>query len=285
MLAANETVAEHLCALHKPAVYRVHEKPAPDKAEGLKTLLAPFGYDVPQADGFTLQKILDDVREKPEAPVVGALILRSMMKARYDVQNLGHFGLAAEYYCHFTSPIRRYPDLMVHRCLTLVIGDGEAGEGHTMPWEKKMAALAARAAEQSSARELAIQAAEREIEKLYMAEYMHGHLGETFPGTVSGVVKQGLFIALPNCGGFAARRRSSLRPLAPRRGAHDPPGGVYRDSVFLRHGAGGALCRRRPGHGGDHLCTAGWGDLRQRSSGPAAARASAGEGAASQKAH
>lgn len=198
MLAANETVAEHLCALRKPAVYRVHEKPAPDRAEGLRTLLAPFGYDVPQADGFTLQKILDDVREKPEAPVVGALILRAMMKARYDVRDLGHFGLAAEHYCHFTSPIRRYPDLMVHRILSKVIEDGAAGEGRAMPWEKKTAALAARAAEQSSARELAIQAAEREIERLYMAEYMHGHLGETFPGTVSGVVKQGLFIALPN---------------------------------------------------------------------------------------
>ena len=198
MLLANETVAKHLFDRHKPAVYRVHEKPTSDKAEGLKTQLAPFGYAFQEADNFTLQKILDDARDKPEAPIISTLVLRSLMKARYDVQNLGHFGLAAKYYCHFTSPIRRYPDLMVHRILTRVIEDGPAGEGRTMPWEKGLAAAAQRAAGQSSEREIAAQNAEREIEKFYMAEYMAAHLGETMVGAVSGVTKFGLFIMLPS---------------------------------------------------------------------------------------
>lgn len=194
MLAANECVAQHLFDRSKPAVYRVHEKPSLDKTEGLKTMLEPFGYAVLEADSFALQKILDDAKDKPESPIISTMILRSLMKARYDVQNLGHFGLAAKYYCHFTSPIRRYPDLMVHRILTKVIQDGTL-EG-TAPWEKKMAIMAQKAAVQSSEREIAAQSAEREIQKLYMAEYMQGHIGETFSGAVSGVTKFGLFVML-----------------------------------------------------------------------------------------
>ncbi len=205
MLAANETVAQHLFDRGKPAVYRVHEKPSLDKTEGLKTMLEPFGYSVLEADSFTLQKILDDAKEKPESPIISTMILRSLMKARYDVQNLGHFGLAAKYYCHFTSPIRRYPDLMVHRILTKVIedeGTGEVGRGlapaasPAAPWEKKMAVMAQKAAVQSSEREIAAQSAEREIEKLYMAEYMQAHIGEEFSAAVSGVTKYGLFVML-----------------------------------------------------------------------------------------
>ena len=190
MLAANECVAEHLNRLEKPAVYRVHEKPSLDKAESLRAMLAPLGYDLQQADNFTLQKLLDQVKGKPEAPAVSAMVLRSLMKARYDVENLGHFGLAAKYYCHFTSPIRRYPDLMVHRILTALL-DGKL-EGA----QKKLSAAAQRAAVQSSQRELAAQAAEREIEKLYMAEFMAGHIGEQFPAAVSGVTRFGLFVML-----------------------------------------------------------------------------------------
>lgn len=194
MLAANETVAQHLFERGKPAIYRVHEKPSVDKTEGLKTMLEPFGYPLQEADSVTLQKILDDVRDKPEASIVGTIVLRSLMKARYDVQNLGHFGLAAPYYCHFTSPIRRYPDLMVHRILTKVLADG-SDEG-AAPWEKKLALLAQKAAVQSSERELAAQSAEREIEKLYFAEFMQGHIGEMFPGAASGVTKYGIFVLL-----------------------------------------------------------------------------------------
>ncbi|MPM14972.1 Ribonuclease R [bioreactor metagenome] len=111
------------------------------------------------------------------------------MKARYDSENLGHFGLAAEYYCHFTSPIRRYPDLMVHRALTAMI------EGKP---EKKLESAVKKAAIQSTARELAADSAEREIEKCYIAEYMLGHLGEEFDGIVSGVIRFGLFVTLPS---------------------------------------------------------------------------------------
>ncbi len=193
MLSANECVAEHLNRLEKPAVYRVHEKPSPDKTETLRAMLAPLGYTLRQADQFSLQKLLEQVRDKQEGPAVSTMVLRSLMKARYDAANLGHFGLAAEYYCHFTSPIRRYPDLMVHRILTALL-EGRLRGGT----EKKLAAAAQKAAVQSSQRELAAQAAEREIEKRYMAEYMAGHVGETFPGAVSGVTRFGLFIMLEN---------------------------------------------------------------------------------------
>ncbi len=192
MLAANETVARYLHDLNRPAVYRVHEKPTGDKVERLRAMLAPFGLDVGAADHFALQKVLKEVEGRPEEPAVNAVVLRSMMKARYDPQNLGHFGLAAEYYCHFTSPIRRYPDLMVHRVLSALL----AGELHGNT-EGKLSKAAERAAVQSSQRELAAQSAEREIEKFYMAEFMADHVGEKFPAAVSGVTRNGLFVMLP----------------------------------------------------------------------------------------
>ncbi len=193
MLAANECVAQHLARVEKPAVYRVHEKPSLDKTESLKAMLAPLGYDLKEADNFSLQKLLDGARGRPEAPAVANLVLRSMMKARYDTENLGHFGLAAPYYCHFTSPIRRYPDLMVHRILTALLEGRLEGAA-----ERKLAAAAGKAARQSSERELAAQTAEREIEKRYLAEYMRQHVGERFPGAVSGVTRFGLFVMLAN---------------------------------------------------------------------------------------
>lgn len=192
MLAANECVAEHLNRLDKPCVYRVHEKPSTDKAETLRAMLAPLGYDLKEADGPSLQKLLDTAKGKPEEAAVSMMVLRSLMKARYDGENLGHFGLAAKYYCHFTSPIRRYPDLMVHRILTALL-DGRLSGG----MERRLAAAVQKAAVQSSQRELAAQSAEREIEKRYMAEFMAGHVGETFAGTVSGVTRFGLFVLLP----------------------------------------------------------------------------------------
>ena len=192
MLAANETVARYLHGLNKPAVYRVHEKPSADKIERLRAMLAPFGLDAGAADHFALQKVLKEVEGKPEEPAVNAILLRSLMKARYDPQNLGHFGLAAEFYCHFTSPIRRYPDLMVHRVLTALL----AGTLHGSS-EGKLRTAVEKAAAQSSQRELAAQSAEREIEKFYMAEFMQDHIGEKFPGAVSGVTRYGLFVTLP----------------------------------------------------------------------------------------
>jgi len=192
MLAANETVAKYLFDLEKPAVYRVHEKPSAEKTESLKAMLAPLGFALGEVDGFSLQKVLDGVKGKPEAPAVSMMVLRSMMKARYDVEDLGHFGLGAPHYCHFTSPIRRYPDLMVHRSLHALWDKQEQNPTRV----RKLTAACGRAAVQSSQREIAAQSAERDIDKLYFAEYMHGHLGEEFDGTVSGVTRFGLFVAL-----------------------------------------------------------------------------------------
>ena len=189
MLAANECVAEHLNRLDKPAIYRVHEKPSQEKRQALRAVLDPMGYQLPQADNFALQKVLSQARGRPESAAVSAAVLRALMKARYEAVNLGHFGLAAEFYCHFTSPIRRYPDLMVHRILTALLEGRLTGTA-----EKRLSTAAKRAAVQSSQRELAAQSAEREIEKLYLAEFMSGHIGETFRAAVSGVTRFGVFV-------------------------------------------------------------------------------------------
>jgi len=189
MLLANETVAEHLYNRKKPAVYRIHEKPTSDKAETLRALLAPLGYALTGTDNFALQHTLSQARGRPEQALVHMLVLRALMKARYDSENLGHFGLASQYYCHFTSPIRRYPDLMVHRALTAMLEDKP---------DNKLAAAVKKAAVQSSERELAAAEAEREIEKCYMAEYMQAHIGSEFDGLLSGVTRFGLFVTLQN---------------------------------------------------------------------------------------
>lgn len=193
MLQANETVAKHLFDHRRPGVYRVHEKPSQDKTETLKAMLSPLGYSILQADHGSLQRVLDQAKGKPEAMAVSMMVLRSMMKARYSTENLGHFGIAADYYCHFTSPIRRYPDLMVHRCLHSLL-DGKAGAGAV----KRLARTCEKAAVQSSQRELAAQSAERDIDKLYFADYMRQHIGETFQAVVSGVTRFGVFAALPS---------------------------------------------------------------------------------------
>lgn len=187
MLLANETVAKHLCDHTLPGVFRVHEKPTEDKTQGLRRMVAPLGYDLKQGDGFHLQKLLDWAKDGPLAGAVSMMVLRSLMKARYDEKNLGHFGLGADYYCHFTSPIRRYPDLIVHRILTADLTKGGM---------KGLAAFTPQAARQASERELAAQSAEREIEKLYMAQFMADKVGQSFDGVVSGVTRFGVFVAL-----------------------------------------------------------------------------------------
>lgn len=189
MLVANETVASHLLDQKWPGVYRVHEKPSAEKAEGLRAMLAPLGLSFREPSGGELQKVLDSVKDTPKAPAVSMMVLRSMMKARYAPENLGHFGLGAEHYCHFTSPIRRYPDLMVHRCLHALL---------EKQGKKELVIACDSAARQSSLREVAAQTAERDIEKLYLAEYMRSHIGEEFDAAISGVTKFGLFAALSN---------------------------------------------------------------------------------------
>lgn len=192
MLAANETVAEHMSRLDKPTVYRVHEKPGAEKLENFKAVAAAFGYVVGrEPDSQSLQKVLDRCAGTPEAPLLNDTLLHSMMKARYSPTNLGHYGLAADYYCHFTSPIRRYPDLAVHRLLKRLLAGGSQNEAEAR-------IFAAEAAENSSRREIKAEQAEREIEKLYKAEYMGGFIGDEFEGKVSGVRSFGVFVMLPN---------------------------------------------------------------------------------------
>ena len=192
MLAANETVARHLHEAKAPGIYRIHEKPGEEKLENLRTALSPLGYRVGAGDSFALQKVVDEAHGKPEALMVNTLLLRAQKKARYDREDLGHFALAAPHYCHFTSPIRRYPDLMVHRALTALL----EGDGKTL---KKLGGRVEEAARQSSVREIAAAEAEREVEKRYAARFLSAHLGESFPGAVSGVTKTGIFVLL-TCG-------------------------------------------------------------------------------------
>lgn len=193
MISANETVAKYM--LEKPMVYRVHEEPSAVKMEAFSEVARTFGYQLPkEVDAYALQKILKQAESKPEQPLINAMLLRSMMKARYSPVNAGHYGLALSHYCHFTSPIRRYPDLAVHRLLKQFL----AGQLENQEREEEARYFAAGAAEQSSRRERAAQEAEREIEKLYMAEYMQQYVGASFDGTVSGVQRFGLFVTLSN---------------------------------------------------------------------------------------
>lgn len=189
MLLANETVAKHLRENRFPGVFRVHEAPSADKVEGLRRMVAPLGYDLKGADGFQLQKLLDWAKGGPLEGAVSMMVLRSLMKARYDEKDLGHFGLGAEDYCHFTSPIRRYPDLVVHRVLTAAM------QGQSL---KSLATFTPQAARHSSEREVAAQNAEREIEKLYMAQFMADKVGQTFSAAVTGVTRFGVFAGLAN---------------------------------------------------------------------------------------
>ena len=221
MLLANETVARHLCDKGLPGVFRVHEKPSPDKTEALRKQVAPLGFSLKDGGGFQLQKLLDAFHGTPREGAVNMMVLRSLMKAQYEPKNLGHFGLAAEYYCHFTSPIRRYPDLMVHRVLTAAL------TGQPL---RPLVNAAAPGALQSTEREVAAVNAEREIEKLYTARWMSAHLGESFPAAVTGLTRFGVFVGLEN----------GVEGMLPIEAL---PGGGYAldEDTLTLHGADGGL--------------------------------------------
>ena len=199
MLAANETVAEHFHWLKVPFLYRVHEEPDSEKLMAFIQFAGNFGYVVPgkghSVHPRALQNLLEEIRGTKEETVISTMMLRSMKQAKYDAESLGHFGLAAEFYTHFTSPIRRYPDLVIHRVIREVLENGG-----TLP-EHRLDALAARMpdiAAQSSERERIAVDAERDTEKLKKAEFMLDKIGEEFDGIVSGVTSFGMFVELDN---------------------------------------------------------------------------------------
>jgi len=199
MLAANETVAEHFHWLKVPFLYRIHEEPDSEKLLHFMQFITNFGYVVKGKGNSVhpraLQRLLEEIKGKKEETVISTVMLRSMKQARYEAEPLGHFGLAAEFYSHFTSPIRRYPDLVIHRIIREVILNG----GALSP--EREAYLAARMpdiAQQSSDRERLAVDAERETDALKKTEFMLDKIGEEFEGIVSSVTSFGMFVELEN---------------------------------------------------------------------------------------
>ncbi|MCR4807245.1 MAG: ribonuclease R [Lachnospiraceae bacterium] len=197
MLAANETVAEHFCKREIPFVYRIHEDPDPDKIRKLETFIKNFGYGIKvrndEVRPVELQKLLEKIAGSPEESLISTLTLRSMQRAVYSTECKGHFGLACRYYCHFTSPIRRYPDLIIHRIIKESIHGNLKGK-RIEHYDKILPDVARR----SSSRERLADEAERETDKLKKAEYMADHLGEAYRGVISGVTNWGIYVELPN---------------------------------------------------------------------------------------
>ena len=191
MLLANELVARACSKKSLPALYRVHEPPSEEKTTALRDLLQTFGLQIPKGKvkPGDLERILVAVRGRPEEQLVSTVVLRSLQKAMYSPENLGHFGLALNDYAHFTSPIRRYPDLVTHRVVVRGLVEGEPIPDD---WYEGLADVA----EQSSLREQAAQSAERDSVDLKKIEYMERHLGDEFDGTVSGVTAFGAFVLL-----------------------------------------------------------------------------------------
>ena len=192
MLLANEIVAHEAEQKRLPILYRVHEPPPTDKMLELRTLLGRLSYRVSKGkiSQKDLQAVLKQVEGRPEEKLVSTVILRSMSRARYDTRNLGHYGLASDWYTHFTSPIRRYPDLWLHRVIAHALVEGRA-----VPEDWKGQGLKEKA-QRCSVRERVAEAAERESVDLKKVEYMERHLGDEFSGTVSGVTSFGIFVLL-----------------------------------------------------------------------------------------
>lgn len=198
MLLANETVAEEYCTGEYPFVYRTHDNPDPDKVESLLSLLRSQGIQAEKSKEHIspgeIQKLLESIEGQPNEAQISRLALRTMKQARYTTDCSGHFGLAARYYCHFTSPIRRYPDLQIHRIIRDNLRGRLAREGRTEHYREILEEVA----QKSSACERRAEEAERESEKMKKAEYMSYHLGEEFDGIISGVTGWGLYVELAN---------------------------------------------------------------------------------------
>ena len=198
MLLTNETVAREYCKGEYPFVYRTHENPDPDKVEELLMLLHNQGIDVRKSGQEItpkeIQEILESIQDLPNETMISRLTLRTMKQAKYTTECSGHFGLAARYYCHFTSPIRRYPDLQIHRIIRDNLRGRLTREGKTEHYREILEEVA----RQSSVCERRAQEAERESDKMKKAEYMSYHLGEEFDGIISGVTGYGLYVELGN---------------------------------------------------------------------------------------
>jgi len=197
MIAANRSAAEMAKKAELPFVYRVHEPPEPEKLVGLAEISRALGFDArplrPGVRPVDLAKLLEQARETNYARILSDQILRSLSKARYDTRPLGHFGLSLSDYCHFTSPIRRYPDLAVHRIMEARLSEKAPGG-----LAKKYGEYAEQAARESSVCELRAQTAERMAEDVYAAEYMREHIGEEYEAVICGVTQRGLFVELDN---------------------------------------------------------------------------------------
>jgi len=195
MLIANETIAQHMHKIKMPFVFRVHEQPEQGKIDKLNNLLHNFGQNIPKSDEIRpkeLQNILKKVAGKPEERIISTVMLRSLKQARYEAENIGHFGLAATYYTHFTSPIRRYPDLIVHRLLRETFRTGDISEKR----KQKLTAILPEIALHASQRERAAAEAERETVDLKKVEYMTQFIGQHFMGIINGVTAFGIFVEL-----------------------------------------------------------------------------------------
>ena len=197
MLVANETVAEDFFWREIPFVYRTHDNPDPEKIRKLSTFINNFGYSIhvggDEVHPKELQKLLEKIDGSDEEPLISRLTLRSMKQARYTTECTGHFGLAANYYCHFTSPIRRYPDLQIHRIIKETLR-GRMNENRMEHYNSILSGVA----KQSSERERRADEAERETIKQKKVQYMEQFIGETFTGVISGVTEWGFYVELPN---------------------------------------------------------------------------------------
>ena len=199
MLIANETIAEKFYWLEAPFIYRVHEEPDIDKVKELNKFLFNFGMKIKIANEKVypteFAKVLEEVKGKDEEKVVSNLVLRTLKVARYEAENKGHFGIASKYYCHFTSPIRRYPDLFIHRIISEYL---ENSYNMKDSWIEEYEQKAEERARQSSEREKIATKVERDSEDLKKAEYMEDKIGEEYEGIVSSVTQFGMFVELEN---------------------------------------------------------------------------------------
>ena len=199
MLTANETVAEKFYWLEAPFIYRVHEEPDMDKVRELNKFLYNYGLKIKYSGDHVypkeFAKVLEEIKGKEEERVISTLILRTLKLARYEDENKGHFGIASKYYCHFTSPIRRYPDLFIHRIISKYLEENyliEQAEYNKYKEEAKDRS------KKSSEREKVATEVEREADKMKMAEYMEGRVGEEYEGIVSSIAQFGMFVELEN---------------------------------------------------------------------------------------